>query len=109
MSKAAAEFGPEGSRPRLDVFGCDESARLTVEVGERGELLALVELDRDHVAVGVLRDEEEVEDPDRVRIDELGEGRRDGEPLNWLSGNPTTMYSSGPMVMLLLLGVHPSK
>ena len=85
----------------------DQAAGFAVEVGEGSQLVELVELDRDDVAVGVLRDEEEVEDPNGVRLDELGSAGA-MSPLNLLPGKPTTMYSSGPMVMLLLLRVHPS-
>src|ERR1700690_3429238 len=60
-----------------DVFLGEDSAHLSVEAAERGQLLDSVVLHRLHVAVGVFADEGEVDDPDPAAVQEFGELRHD--------------------------------
>jgi hypothetical protein len=85
----------------LDVLVADEVVHLVDERVVRTEdvVVELVDLERGDGAVGVLGDEQQVDDADRARFDEVGEGGAIS-PLNPLSGNPTTNISMGPRLMV---------
>ena len=73
----AAGNGLEGLGGVLDVVLVEQPADLSLEGGVGSQLLELVEFERFDRAVGVLHDEDEVDDADRLAVDELGQGGYD--------------------------------
>jgi hypothetical protein len=59
-------------------------------------VVEVAQLEGDDVPVGVLAHEREVDDANDVRLDEVGQSRRD-LPRNLFPGNATIMYSTGPI------------
>ena len=76
---AADEFGSSASPEVLDVLVGDQPGQLLDDrvEGATSVLAQILELDPGDVAVGVLDDEDEVDDADRPCLDELLERRRD--------------------------------
>src|SRR5207244_2137597 len=82
---------------------------LTLELHERVRFTMLLELDRGNLAGFVLRDEDEVENPDRSARGELGEGRSDlaGE-LAAGKSKDEVFHGSNGHAALLLIGLERS-
>ena len=92
-------------RARLEVLGSVDQVLLAEQPGcfeaERIEaapdvLVDVAELECCDSPILVLADERQVDDPDRVRLDEFASAGAIS-PVNRLPGNDTIMYSTGPI------------
>ena len=98
--KPGGAVGIERRADLLEVLLAEQVAALDAEHVEDRPLLGvgIGQLDGRHVALAVLGDDHQVEDPDGARILQLLDRRHDVAE-NLLPGKAMAMYSTGPMLM----------
>jgi len=91
-----------------DVVGTDEPSYLGVDLAETSELVQLIELHDGDIASGVLGEEDDVQDADRLVVDQLGQFGRDvvihvavGEPDDEILNG--SGHGESPLVVMISL------